>query len=140
MKRWRLLIVAVLFAGLAFQIRKERRFRANWESNARACVWEVVRSVEIGNPLVGRTNLEPPYLTVAVITNGVTIDVMIVRPPDKPNHFVVTAISSGPDELMIKFDSAAPERGIVRELFYITIGIQSTGPRIFGANSSSPIS
>ena len=117
MKRCALILVAVVLSGVAFQIRKERRFRANWESNARACVWEVVRSLELQKPLVGRTNLEPPYLTEAVITNGVTIDVMIVRPPDKPNHFVVTAISSGPDELMMKFDSAAPERGIVRELF-----------------------
>lgn len=117
MNRWLLLCVAVLFAGVAFQIRKERRFRANWESNARACVWEVVRSVELQEPLVGRTNLEPPYVTVVVVTNGVAIDVMIVRPPDKPNHFVVTAISNGPEELMITFDSAAPERGIQREFF-----------------------
>lgn len=117
MKRCALIFVAVVLAGGIFQIRRWKRFRANWESNARACVWEVVRSVELQKPLAGRTNLEPPCLTVAVITNGVTIDVTIVRPPDKPNHFVVTAMSDWPELLILRFDSATPERGIVREFF-----------------------
>jgi hypothetical protein len=117
MKRWLLLIFAVLCIVTAFKIRQANRFRANWETNARACIWEVVRSVEMGKPLVGKTNLQPSYLTVVVVTNGAAIDVMVQTLAGKPKRFVVTAISAWPEMLMLTFDSAAPERGIVKELF-----------------------